>query len=343
MKTLVRETLTLALIIGSCTAMAGPVVKWGDLPLSFEPNIGQEPAEVRYVARGGSYTLYLAAGEAVLAGGHNQAPLRMKLLGADLGARVEGEGQQVSTSNYFVGNDPSKWRASVPNYGKARYRNLYPGIDLAYYGHHGAVEYDWIVSPGADARKVRITFDGADQVRIDQLGDLVVRLGKSKYRHKKPVVYQEVAGKRIEVAGAWVLHGKEAGFRIGTYDREQPLVIDPVLIYSTYLGGTGLDFAYAIAVDRFGNTFVTGGAGSTNFPTKDATQATLKGAEDVFVTKINAHGNAKVYSTFLGGGGQDEGEGIAVDSAGNAYVTGKAGFVRLSDEGRHTGYVGRIG
>jgi hypothetical protein len=330
------------LLFTACTAMAAPGVKWGDISLSFEPNMGQEPAEVRYLARGSSYTLYLADGETVLAG-HNQAPLRMKLFGANLGARVEGEGQEVSISNYFVGNDPSKWRTSVPNYGRARYRGLYPGIDLVYYGHHGSLEYDWVVSPGADPKAIRLTFDGTNRVRIDQQGDLVVRLGKNEYRHKKPVVYQDVAGKRIEVAGTWVLHGKEAGFRIGAYDRRQTLVIDPVLIYSTYLGGTGLDYGYGIAVDQAGNTYVTGGAGSTNFPAKNPMQPTLKGVEDVFVTKINANGSAIVYSTFLGGGGPDEGEGIAIDSAGNAYVTGKAGSFDFPMKGAIQGTWGGSG
>jgi len=314
---------TLFLFIAG-TAMAAPAVKWSDIPLSFEPNQGQEAAEVRYVARGSSYNLYLAAGETVLAA-HNQAPMRIKLVGANLGAAVEGEDQQVSLTNYFVGNDPSKWHRSVPNYARARYRNVYPGIDLVYYGHHGSLEYDWIVSPGADPTKIRLAFDNAHRVRIDRQGDLVVKLANGEYRHKKPVVYQEVAGKRSEVAGTWVLHGKEAGFRMGTYDRAQPLVIDPALIYSTYLGGSLSDFANGIAADRFGNSYVVGGTGSSNFPTKNPKQAALNGVEDVFVTKINSNGSAIVYSTFLGGGGPDEGHGIAVDNAGNAYVTGSAG------------------
>ena len=316
--------MRIVFLVTACTAMAAPGVKWGDIPLSFEPNKGQQPAGVHYLARGSSYTLYLAAGQTVLAG-RNQPPLRIKLSGADLQAPIEGEDRQVSTSNYFVGNDPSTWRTSVPNFGRARYHGLYPGIDLVYYGHDGSLEYDWIISPGANPKRIRLNFDQADRVRIDNDGDLVVMLGKSEYRHKKPVAYQEIAGKRIPVAGAWALHGKTAAFRIGSYDSRKTLVIDPVLIYSTYLGGNGLDWAYALAVDRLGNTYVTGGTGSTNFPTTNPLQASLKGTEDAFVTKINAHGNGKVYSTYLGGGGPDEGKGIAVDSKGEAYVTGNAG------------------
>jgi len=304
--------------------MAAPAVKWSNVALSFEPNVGQAGPEVGYVARGSTYTLYLSSGEMLLAA-KNQSPLRMELVGANPSARMGGEDLQASTSNYFVGNDPSKWRSFVPNYGKVRFPELYPGIDLVCYGHDGNLEYDWIIAPGADPQKIRLVFDNPDRVRIDKSGGLAIMLGKNEYRHKKPVVYQEVAGKRIEVAGKWVLHGKEAGFRIGAYDRKQPLVIDPVLIYSTYLGGSGLDYAYAIAVDKVGNTYVTGSTGSTNFPTTTPLQGSLKGTADVFVTKINAHGSAKLYSTYLGGGGMDAGNGIAVDSQGEVYVTGSAG------------------
>ena len=304
---------------------AATFVKWGDIPLSFEPNLGQESPEVRYLARGSSYTLSLAAAE-ILLSGHNQAPLKMQLSGANAAPRIVGEDKQASTSNYLVGNDPSKWRTSVPNYGKTRYQNVYPGIDLVYYGHDGSLEYDWIVSPSADPRRIRLRFDSADHVRVDEQGDLVIELGKTEYRHKRPVVYQEVGGKRIEISGTWSLRGKEAGFQIGTYDRRQPLIIDPVLYYSTYLGGSAADYAYAIALDRVGNTYVTGGTGSTNFPTANPLQAGLLGSNDVFVTKINARGSARLYSTYLGSTGVDEGRGIAVNSIGEVYVTGSAGF-----------------
>ena len=304
---------------------AATFVKWGDIPLSFEPNLGQESPEVRYLARGSSYTLSLAAAE-ILLSGHNQAPLKMQLSGANAAPRIVGEDEQASTSNYLVGNDPSKWRTSVPNYGKTRYQNVYPGIDLVYYGHDGSLEYDWIVSPSADPRRIRLRFDSADHVRVDEQGDLVIELGKTEYRHKRPVVYQEVGGKRIEISGTWSLRGKEAGFQIGAYDRRQPLIIDPVLYYSTYLGGSAADYAYAIAVDRVGNTYVTGGTGSTNFPTANPLQAGLLGSNDVFVTKINARGSARLYSTYLGSTGVDEGRGIAVNSIGEVYVTGSAGF-----------------
>jgi Beta-propeller repeat len=307
------------------TVKPAEYVKWGEIPLSFEPNVGQEPPEVRYFARGSSYTLYLAGAEMVLSG-HDQAPLRMRLLGANPAPRVVGESQQISTSNYLIGNDPSQWHTSVPNYGKARYVGVYPGIDLVYYGHDGTLEYDWIVAPSADPRRIRLRFDRAERLRVDKQGDLVIEMGKTEYRHRKPVIYQEIGSKRSEIAGTWRVRGKEARFRIGTYDRAQPLIIDPALYYSTYLGGSAADYAYAIAVDKVGNTYVTGGTGSANFPTAHPLQASLRGSVDVFVTKINASGSARLYSTFLGSGGVDEGRGIAVNSRGEAYVTGNAGF-----------------
>ena len=306
--------------------MAAPTVRWGNIPLGFELNTGQASGEVRYLARGSAYTLYLGCGETVLAG-RNEPPLRTKFPGANPSARIMGEARQESISNYFVGNDPGKWRTSVPNYGVVRYSGVYPGIDLVYYGKDGNLEYDWIVSPGADPGTIRMRFGSADQLRIDAQGDLVIKAGSSEYRHKKPVIYQEADGKRVPVAGRWILHGKEGGFHIGSYDRRKELVIDPPLIYSTYLGGSGLDYAYATAVDSIGNTYVTGGAGSTNFPTTGPLQSSLRGAEDVFVTKINPNGSAKLYSTYLGGAGPDEGHGIAVDVQGNAYITGSAGSI----------------
>jgi hypothetical protein len=303
---------------------AATSVRWDAIPLSFEPDTGRESPEARYLARGSSFTLYLADSE-ILLSGHDQVPLRMKFVGANLAPLILGENQQASSSNYFVGNDPSKWRTSVPNYARTRYQGVYPGIDLVYYGHDGNLEYDWIVSPGADPRRIRLHFDSADRVRIDNQGELVIELGQTEYRHRKPVVYQEVAGQRTEIAGTWQLHGKDAAFRIGAYDRARPLIIDPVLYYSTYLGGSNSDYAYAIAADGVGNTYVTGGTGSATFPTKNPLQSVLRGSVDVFVTKFNANG-AKLYSTYLGSGGVDEGRGIAVNSHGEVYVTGSAGF-----------------
>lgn len=323
--------MRLWILLFSGTAMAAPAVQWSNVPLSFEPNTGQASAQVRYLARGNSYTMYLASGETVLAG-RNQSPLRTRLSGANPGARIAGEVPQDSKSNYFIGNDPGKWHTAVPNFARVRYAEVYPGIDLIYYGKDGSLDYDWIVSPGADPRKIRMIFDPADRLRIDKHGDLVIQVegqvdGRAvgnEYRHKKPVIYQEVAGKRVAVAGSWTLHGNEGSFRLGAYDRERELVIDPPLVYSSYYGGTGSDYAYAVAVDSIGNTYVAGGTGSAGF--------NIKGTEDAFVLKL-APGGAKLFSAFLGGGAADEARGVSVDVQGNVYVTGNTGSLDFPTKG----------
>ena len=316
--------MRLLLLLAGTTALAAPVVRWSEIPLSFEPNAGQAATEVRFLARGSSYSVYLTEGTLVLAG-KNHSPLRTRLAGANPAARFSAEAPLTSTSNYFVGNDPGQWRTAVPNFGRVRLSGVYPGIDLLYYGKDGNLEYDWIVAPGADPRAIRMVFEGAGRLRIDSSGDLVVQTGANEYRHQRPRIYQEAGGTRVAVAGQWILHGKEGRFRIGAYDPSKELIIDPPLLYSTYQGGAGLDYAYALAVDSAGNTYVTGGTGSANFPTTGPLQGSLSGTEDVFVTKFTPDGSSRLYSTYLGGGSVDEGRGIAVDSRGYAYVTGSAG------------------
>ncbi len=313
-----RATLLLLVVMGA--AMAAPAEKWRSVPLSFEPNTGQTADKVHYLARTGNFVLYLTDGGTLIAG-RNQSPLRTTFAGAALSSPIRAEKRQASVTNYFIGNDPLKWRVGLPNYEQVRYAGVYPGTDLVYYGNQGRLEYDWIVAPGGDPSNIRMIFENAERTRIDKHGDLVIRVGNSEYRHQRPLVYQQISGKRVKVAGAWVLHGNEGRFRIGSYDRSRELVIDPPLAYSTYAGGSGLDWAYAVAVDSIGNTYVTGGSGSTNFPGG----GTLKGTEDVFVMKINPGGTSKLYTTFLGGGAADEGRGIAVDAQGNAYITGSTG------------------
>ncbi|HTR39098.1 MAG TPA: SBBP repeat-containing protein [Bryobacteraceae bacterium] len=311
-------------LLTAATAMAAPSVPWSNVPLSFEPNTGQANKEVRYLARGSNYTLLLTGRETVVAA-RNQPPLRMSFAGGNPSAPMAAEASQRSTSNYFVGNDPTKWRTAVPNYARVRYSGIYPGIDLVYYGREGTLEYDWIVAPGADPGKIRITFEGRPDLRIDGQGDLVIRQGGNEYRHKKPAIYQEIAGKRTAVDGLWVVRGSECSFQIGVYDHTRTLTIDPPLVFATYEGGNLADYAYAVAVDAAGNTYVAGGTGSSNFSTSGALQGALKGVEDVSVTKINSDGSSKIFSTFLGGGGPDEGKGIAVDNEQNVYITGSAG------------------
>ncbi|HYH83923.1 MAG TPA: SBBP repeat-containing protein, partial [Pyrinomonadaceae bacterium] len=249
--------------------------------------------------------------------------LRMRVVGADAGAAVEGADELTGRVNYFNGDDPAKWRTDVPTFARVRYSEVYPGIDLVYYGNQRQLEYDFRIAPGRDARAVSLEFDGADKVEVGADGDLLLTLGESVMRQPKPFVYQEVAGERRAVEGGYVVgEGGRVGFTVGEYDARLPLVIDPVLVYSTYLGGSGGDQGLHIAVDSAGSAYVTGFTVSTNFPTASPIQAANASFQDAFITKLNAAGNALVYSTYLGGNGNDQARGLAIDSAGSAYVTG---------------------
>ncbi len=298
------------------------------------------------MSRGSGYTLFLTPTEAVLAlskpqaeerpGHPRQAPslthrkaltsvLRMKLLGASAKAEVRGLEELPGKSNYFIGNDPKKWRTNVASYAKVEYKEIYPGVDLVYYGNQRHLEHDFILAPGANPSGITLELKGAGKLSIDSQGDLVWATVGGKVRLQKPVVYQEVDGARREIAGSYALKGKHrVGFELGAYDASMRLVIDPVLSYSTYLGGSGFDEGLGIAVDSSGNAYVTGVTTSTNFPGANSSpiQSAFGGFENAFVAKLNAAGSALVYSTYLGGSGSDEGNGIAVDSSGNAYVTG---------------------
>jgi hypothetical protein len=263
--------------------------------------------------------------------------LAMNLIGANPSPLVTGLDQLPGTSNYFIGNDPSQWHTNIPNYGQVAYQGVYPGVNLVYHGNEQQLEYDFVVTPGSDPSTIRLRFQGADSISLDDQGNLVLSTALGDVLEHAPVVYQEVGGVRQTVAGQFVLLGQdEVAFRVGTYDASLPLTVDPVLSYSTYLGGSGLDGATGIAVDGSGNAYVTGSTASTDFPTtvgafQDSSHGVPNGSVNLspnaFVTKLNATGTALIYSTYLGGSGQGGGGGdaaaaIAVDASGNAYVTG---------------------
>ena len=250
--------------------------------------------------------------------------LSSTFVGANPQPQVVGLDRLAGTSNYFIGSDPSQWHTNIANYGQVEYQNLYPGVDLVFYGNQRQLEYDYVVAPGTDPSVIKLAFDGAESMTIDGQGDLVLHTSAGDVMEDAPVVYQESGGIRQPVSGQFVVEGDgQVGFALGAYDHTQPLVIDPVLSYSTYLGGTGLDQSYGIAVDAAGNAYVTGTTDSADFPTTTgAFQTTSGGGYDAFVTKLNPTGTALVYSTYLGGTSVDFGEHIAVDRAGNAYVTG---------------------
>jgi hypothetical protein len=309
---------------------------YGKLPLSFEANEGQLDRAVQYLARGPGYGLYLTGSAVALSlrgsGERSGAVVRMELLGARRDPRPEGLDRQVTESNYFLGNDPRCWHTRVPSYGRVRFAEVYPGVDLVYHGSPGKLEYDFVVAPGADPRRIRLGFRGAESVTLGGKGELVVHTAAGDLVEAPPVVYQEDGNGRQLVPGTYVIRGstggghgdfREVSFKLGNYDRRRPLILDPVLAYSTYLGGSAFDEGHGIAVDSAGNAYVTGATFSTNFPTVNPIQPANGGSTDAFVTKINAAGTALVYSTYLGGTFDDGGSGIAVDSAGNAYVTGR--------------------
>jgi len=296
------------------------------LPLAFEKNVGQTAAQVKFLARTPGYTLFLTSGEAVLAA--RPGVLRMKLLGANPGAGVSGVNEMAGARNYFIGNDATKWQANVPTYAKVKYKSVYSGIDLVYYGNQRQLEYDFVVAPGADPRRILLGLGGARKISVAEDGDLMLAMDAAineagrEIRWHRPVAYQEQNGARREIAAHYVVKGKgRVAFEVAKYDASRPLFIDP-LIYSTYLGGAMGATGYGIAVDSAGNAYVTGTTYSTDFPTVDPVQAANGGMNDVFVAKFNAAGSALIYSTYLGGSGNDYGTSIAVDSSGNAYITG---------------------
>jgi len=296
---------------------------YAKLPLSFEANKGQADGQVKYLAHGQGYTLFLTEGEAVIAS-PKTAALRMKFLRANPTPKITGVDEQAGKTNYFVGNDPKNWHSNVPTYAKVRYKSIYAGIDLVYYGNQRQLEYDFVVGPGADPLRIGFDIDGASKISRSADGDLVLGMGEREVRWHKPVVYQEDGGVRREIAGRYVIKGKHrVGFELARYDRGKTLFIDPVLAYSTYLGGSGTDAAYGIAVDSSGSAYLTGSTNSADadFPTINSLQPAASGAY-AFVAKLNPSGSALVYSTYLGGSVQDQGLGIAVDNSGNAYITG---------------------
>ena len=317
------------------------VESYGKVPLSFEPNLGQvgqgqvnqgqTDGRVQFLSRGPGYGIFLTPGEAVLAVNgkdRKQSVLEMKLVGADVAAKAEAEEKLPGVSNYMRGTDQSKWVTEVPTYQKVKYAGVYPGVDLVFYGNQRQLEYDFVVGPGQDAGRIALEFKGTTP-KVDAAGDLVLAgtgdEGASAAKFHKPTVYQMVGGKRVEVAGAYEVDGQRVKFWLGKYDHSKELVIDPVVTYLTYLGGSGDDQIRAIAVDSAGATYVTGYTTSTDFPLKGALQTTFPtNAQVMFVTKLNQSGTSLVYSTFVTSNGDTNGAGIAVDGSGDAYVVGSS-------------------
>jgi photosystem II stability/assembly factor-like uncharacterized protein len=306
------------------------------IPLSFEANQGQSDERVKFLARGPAYTLFLTSSETVLALTDPAAPepgapqpnrvvVRLRLIGGSSNPTFEGLDPLPARSHYFIGRYPQRWRTGVPHYARVGVRDVYPGIDQVFYAAAAELEYDLVVKAGADASRVRLAFDGADALRINQNGDLILTAGDAEITQRAPLAYQVVGGTRTVVPAKYVTTAHEVGIELGGYDRARPLVIDPVLVYSSFLGGSGEDYGFAIAVDAEGSTYLTGSTTSADFPTVNPLQSAVN-LRDVFVTKVDPTGSQLVYSTFIGGSTWAESAyGIAVDGGGHAYVTGHTG------------------
>ena len=317
------------------------LASYGKLPLSFEKNQGQTDDHVRFLAHGEGYALFLTSQEAVMRldtpgpakasqnTKKSTAVVRLAFAGSNQRSPVEGLDLQLGRSNYLLGNDPAKWHTGVPQYARVKYRGVYPGVDLIYYGNQGRLESDYVLAPGADSKQIALLVDGADSLKINLHGDLVLTTSAGEVLLHQPFAYQEVNGARQEIASNFVQRGpRTIGIQVASYDSTRPLVVDPVLDYSTLIGGSNnQDIGLGIAVDAAGNAYVTGSTGSLDFPTTSgAVQKSLNSATlAVFVTKLNKTATAPlVYSTYLGGssGSNSVGNGIAVDSTGHAFVTG---------------------
>jgi uncharacterized protein (TIGR03437 family) len=331
------------------------------VPLSFEPNQGQAASTVQFLSRGSGYALFLTPGQVVLnlerqqpasAAAAGQTPeaasvdtVRMSLIGANAKANAVGLLSQPGVVSYFIGNDPKKWRSGIPTYGKVNYAQIYPGVDLVFYGNQRQLEYDFVVAPGADPSRIAWRIEGAT-ASLDAQGNLALHAPNGPAAFKKPVLYQMDGDKKTSVEGSFAVAGNQVRFRLGSYDHSRALIIDPVLSYASYLGGSSTDTigfptgpgisqagtSQGLAVDSAGSAYVTGRTFSIDFPTQhpyqSAPPAKIQGVPpgqwpSAFVTKFSPDGSSLVYSTYLGGNGYDLGYAIAVDSGGNAYVAGQ--------------------
>ncbi len=304
------------------------------LPLAFEPNAGQAPDDAAFIARGRRGTMLFTPSGAMLAvHGHvhnddtrrRDAVLRLQFLGSEGAAPVPADPKR-STVSYFVGNDPAKWHTKLPTYGRLEYRDIYPGVTAAFYGDQRQLEYDMIAAPGADPRNITLGFRGATRVAVSSRGDLIVHTPVGLLRQRRPYAYQERDGVRQRVDSRYILKGKRrVGFELGEYDRERPLIIDPVLAYSTYLGNSTLNTyneAWAVAVDASGAAYVVGNTSDREFPTTNPINGGVQYG-NVFVMKFDSTGGV-IYSVVLGNNGSDKGYAIAVDSNGAAWIAGVA-------------------
>ena len=347
--------------------------QFGNIPLHFELNRGQADSSVRYMSRNGNHTLLLKQTEAQLAlpnkvktsdgkpGVIRPDILRMKLARVNDDPKIEGIDELPGRTNYFLGDDPKNWQSDVPTFKKVKYENIYKGVDLIYYGNQRQLEYDFVVAPGANPNVIALSFENARDIRIDKSGDLILDVGNHLVRQQAPVVYQEINGTRNPVQGRYEIRRdaqakREVGLVIGGYDRNKPLVIDPVIVFSTYLGGSAGDdlftfeVGFGITVDTSGNVYVAGVTPSADFPTQNPYQPSPAGNYDGFITKFNPTGTALLYSTYFGGSDEDRVSSIALGPANEIFVSGytfSTNFPTMSpfqatNRGQNDGYIARF-
>ena len=308
----------------------------GLVPLAFEANQGQAAKPVKFVSRGAGYNLLLTANEAILSlsnSGDQQesATVRMSLLAANKNPTVSGTDELLSKTNYFIGNDPQRWQRNISNYAKVKYDAVYPGIDLVYYGNQHQLEYDFIVQPGADPKKIQLSLNGANETWLDALGDLVLVTKAGEVRQRKPVMYQEINGERKTVTGSYILKNNRLSFAVGAYDSHFALVIDPIISYASLLNDASSHAGSALAIDAQGFAYISGTTASSDYAVTTGALNQGAGSNNMaFVTKLSQDGAWPVYTAVFGGTtGQsnpdslfNSGIGIAVDAQGNAFVTG---------------------
>lgn len=301
-----------------CSAMvqeSSPV-----LPLVFEPNRGQAPADFEYVGRTGQGTVLIGKSGMALLSATGKDAIRMKITGATP-TQSEPLERQGATSNYFVGNS-GMWRTAIPHYGKIKYKNIYPGIDLLYYGTGQQLEYDFILSPGRTFSVIELAFEGARKVRLDKEGNLLIDAHGRTVRQLRPRVYQNINGVQRQVAASYrVLRGSRVQFELGRYDRSRELVIDPVVQFAGYVGREGHDSAVSVVTDAAGSVYIAGSTNSTQLATSSAAQDTFAAESDAYVAKFSASGTLQ-FLTYFGGNRFDTGLAVGVDSAGNPYLAG---------------------
>ncbi|HUT40604.1 MAG TPA: DUF4347 domain-containing protein, partial [Gammaproteobacteria bacterium] len=303
-----------------------------ETPLAFEENTGQTDETVDFLSRGDGYSVFLTDGDAVLvlSGSETQQAVRLDLVGANEDLVVSGQDELASSSNYLLGDDAANWQTDVDNFASVHYENVYDGIDLRYYGSQRQLEYDFVVGPGSDPDAIRLNFDGVLNAEITATGELHLILNEQgdEIFFKAPISYQTADdGTRIEVESAYVINDDGTiGFTLGDYDTSRELVIDPILDYTTFLGGTGYDTVEGVAADSAGNVYITGWTGSTDFPTSVGAldQSYGGGSYDMYVAKLSPDGSTLLYSTFIGGTGNDTANAIEVDASGNVYVVGSS-------------------